>query len=363
MYTAHAAMQVVRALRGLTVYFDDVDPDEIRSICHVVQHVRKACDPKSILAVLALISSLGFAAMFETLVTALQICCQSAVLGDLWGRWSAHMAHKRHKRFEDYLTCPAEVIGRLGSMIGEGCYGRVYKLYRASGNGEALAVKMPKKDGPMAAQSVQILLQECYRASNLSHSNIVKALGVLGTMTLWQLAEGLPWEQAQRILPLPAKCQVARQFASVGEYLTKMTHVMWDIHEADVLVEPSAPHLMLLDCYMEPNENAGCLYTLPPMLRWQFPEKHLDARNLRRVMERLGAAMPATVNGYVTALFMASMLFPNVTLKQIALGVKIRTREDPIEMHFKRAANRSLRRQQRREKRPFIALASCMAIR
>ena len=108
---------------------------------------------------------------------------------------------------------------------------------RCKGNGEALAVKMPKKDGPMAAQSVQILLQECYRASNLStlatrcrirqmtfiacrlvpcgafghalmfaalipelltlcaapreiqgHSNIVKALGVLGTMTLWQLA-------------------------------------------------------------------------------------------------------------------------------------------------------------------------------
>ena len=90
--------------------------------------------------VLALISSLGFAAMFETLVTALQICCQSADLGDLWGRWSAHMAHKR---FEDYLTCPAEVIGRLGSMLGEGCYGRVCKLYRASGNNANLTLSHP----------------------------------------------------------------------------------------------------------------------------------------------------------------------------------------------------------------------------
>ena len=68
---------------------------------------------------------------------ALQICCQSADLGDLWGRWSAH------KRFEDYLTCPAEVIGRLGSMLGEGCYGRVYKLYRASGNNANLTLSHP----------------------------------------------------------------------------------------------------------------------------------------------------------------------------------------------------------------------------
>ena len=60
--------------------------------------------------------------------------------GDLWGRWSAHMAHKR---FEDYLTCPAEAIGRLGSMLGEGCYGRVYKLYRASGNNANLTLSHP----------------------------------------------------------------------------------------------------------------------------------------------------------------------------------------------------------------------------
>ena len=60
----------------------------------------------------------------------------------------------------------------------------------------------------MFAALIPELLTLCAAPREIQgHSNIVKALGVLGTMTLWQLAEGLPWEQAQRILPLPAKCQ------------------------------------------------------------------------------------------------------------------------------------------------------------
>ena len=62
--------------------------------------------------------------MFETILTMLQIVSQSAVLFDAWQR------RNRFKVAYDFLDCDTEIIGRIGSPIGEGCFGRVFALYR-----------------------------------------------------------------------------------------------------------------------------------------------------------------------------------------------------------------------------------------
>ena len=37
-----------------------------------------------------------------------------------------------------------------------------------------------------------------------------------------------------------------------------MAHVMWDLHEDDVLVEPATPHLTILDIFMLPDATLFC---------------------------------------------------------------------------------------------------------
>lgn len=47
------------------------------------------------------------------------------------------------------------------------------------------------------------------------------------------------------------------QFSSAAGYLTEVSHVIWDIHEGDVLVKLDPPNLMLLDVFMRPDEMLG----------------------------------------------------------------------------------------------------------
>ena len=79
---------------------------------------------------------------FASSLTFLQVCCQSALLScfgsagapehrigddDFWEHRSRYLAAC------DFLFCPgpaAEVIGRIGAQIGQGCFGTVYALYR-----------------------------------------------------------------------------------------------------------------------------------------------------------------------------------------------------------------------------------------
>eukprot|EP00435_Cladocopium_sp_Y103_P039144 s2970_g10.t1 len=56
---------------------------------------------------------------------------------------------------------------------------------------------------------------------------------------------------------LEPRGQVAKQFSSAAGYLTEVSHVIWDIHEGDVLVKLDPPNIMLLDVFMRPDEMLG----------------------------------------------------------------------------------------------------------
>jgi hypothetical protein len=53
---------------------------------------------------------------------------------------------------------------------------------------------------------------------------------------------------------------VAEQLYSAAEYLVRMGHAMWDLHEGDIVVEGSfSPHLTILGIFMEPSPILGLL--------------------------------------------------------------------------------------------------------
>ena len=109
-------------------------------------------------------------------ITALQFCCQSAVLCDLWRRWSEAQRAVATQRAIDFLFCgevpPSTLLGQLGEEIGRGCFTRfsvqssdqillagcsqepwepqfvcAVPLSLKSG-GVTMAAKIPRRDGP-----------------------------------------------------------------------------------------------------------------------------------------------------------------------------------------------------------------------
>eukprot|EP00435_Cladocopium_sp_Y103_P029981 s2172_g7.t1 len=220
---------------------------------------------------------------FACSLTFLQVCCQSALLYNFASKevrqqLSDWERRSRHRAACDFLFCPgpaAEVIGRIGAQIGQGCFGKVYALYR---DGQKVAVKVPRCDGPTPEQNGSILREEHHRAASLRHPNLVEALGsfgATGAVTLWQFVEGLPWPAAVPALRPAARCEVALQLASVTQYVSGKNFLMWDLHPDDLVIEARAggPHIVLLDVFMAPSENSGCLLTLPPELKAGGPQR------------------------------------------------------------------------------------------
>eukprot|EP00435_Cladocopium_sp_Y103_P060765 s106_g22.t1 len=200
----------------------------------------------------------------ETLLTFLQFCCQSVVLLDLDRRCK----QRRAEDAAEFLMVngpPLQTMGRIQAFLGQGCFGKVFELQR---HGQIVAAKIPRDDGPMPGENQRILLEECQRASHLrtlpryfsSHPHIVQTFGAVGCATLWQLVQGASWPVALRSLPAISRCKVAEQLYSAAEYLLRMGHAMWDLHEADIVVEGSrSPHLTILDIFMEPSPILGLL--------------------------------------------------------------------------------------------------------
>ncbi|CAE6956739.1 unnamed protein product, partial [Symbiodinium microadriaticum] len=146
----------------------------------------------------------------------LQIVSQSAVLFDAWQR------RNRFKVAYDFLDCHTEIIGRIGSPIGDGL-------------GQWVAVKLPKKEGPLASET----RTSFYRNANRPRDFMASP----GTMLI---------NSSHRFFDASPD-QVALQLFSAVRYVTSMAHVMWDLHEDDLLVEPATPHLTILDIFMLPD--------------------------------------------------------------------------------------------------------------
>ena len=95
----------------------------------------------------------------------------------------------------------------------------------------------------------------CHWSATLSLFNMLPAKHAFTTM----FRAFLHGHEA-RILPVSHSVQVAEQLCSAAEYLVRMGHAMWDLHEADMLVEGlCSPHLTILDIFMEPSPSLGLL--------------------------------------------------------------------------------------------------------
>ena len=172
-----------------------------------------------------------------------------------------------------------------------------------------MAVKFPRKDGPMGPHNPRILMEECRRASRLHHDNTVQTFGSCGSATLWQLATGLHWNRGlAALLPLQ-RCKVAAQVSAALRYLIRQSHTMWDAHEEDILTDVRANRVTFLDVFMKPSEFSGCLHTLPPELRPGGPLR-------LQTIEQLGNSIAARVNGFVAALLFSNLLLPHLSLQE-----------------------------------------------
>eukprot|EP00435_Cladocopium_sp_Y103_P047074 s281_g13.t1 len=203
---------------------------------------------------------------------------------------------ERRKRYADFIWAGAyteePLLPSLGSRLGGGLFGEVYLANRY---GRQVAVKLPRRGGPMPPEPV--LAVEFIRACRICHPNIVKPLERIAGATIWSFVGGEPWNLALRTSGV-FRCQVAMQIASVVRYLARVHFIMWDVHQDDVLVRRDG-HVTFLDIFMGPCENTGCLWSLPPSLRVGGPQR----------MQRLQALdAPAWhVNGFVAGMFLWSL--------------------------------------------------------
>lgn len=205
---------------------------------------------------------------------------------------------ERRKRYADFIWAGAytdteePLLSSLGSRLGGGLFGEVYLANRY---GRQVAVKLPRRGGPMPPEPM--LAVEFIRACRICHPNIVKPLERIAGATIWSFVGGEPWNLALRTSGV-FRCQVAMQIASVVRYLARVHFIMWDVHQDDVLVRRDG-HVTFLDIFMGPCENTGCLWSLPPSLRVGGPQR----------MQRLEALeAPAWhVNSFVAGMFLWSV--------------------------------------------------------